>query len=193
MAEAAKRLHTFEEYLAQEEASLEKHEFYQGHILAMAGGTIRHAWLASQVTFALVSQLGRGPCRVFSSDLRVRVLETGLSTYPDLSVVCGAIEGDPLDRHAILNPSVLVEVLSPGSERYDRGEKFDHYQKIPSLQDYVLVSTETRKIEVFHRSADGSWRYTRAGPGERARLDSLGLALDVDELYRDAPEVEPAP
>lgn len=191
MAEPAVRLFSVAEYLAQEQASLEKHEYFEGHILAMAGGTARHAYLISQTNILVGLGLRRGPCAIYSADLRVRVQESGLLTYPDLSVVCGALSYDPEDRHAITNPTVLFEVLSPSTERYDRGEKFHHYQKIPTLRDYVLVSSQEPLIEVYHRLADGAWRYTAFGPGELARVDSVGLSLPVGELYEGAPEDPP--
>jgi Uma2 family endonuclease len=191
MAEAALRLHSFAEYLALEEASLEKNEYFDGQILAMSWGTPAHYWMALQVGAELKQALRGKPCAAFNTDLRVRVLATGLCTYPDLSVICGPLSFDPDDRNTVTNPTVLVEVLSPSTERYDRGEKFEHYQKIPSLQDYVLVSVQTQKVEVFGRNADGSWRYTRSGPGEVAQVPSVGVALSVDALYDGMPVDRP--
>ena len=123
--------------------------------------------------------------------LRVRVLATGLCTYPDLSIICGPLARDPEDRNTVTNPTVLVEVLSPSTELYDRGQKFEHYQKIPSLQDYVLVSVQMAKIEVYSRNHDGSWRYTLSGPGEVAQIPSVGVTLQVDALYEGIPEAPP--
>lgn len=188
MAVPALRLYSFEDYIALEELSEEKNEYFDGHILAMAGGTPRHSRLASRVNFHLERQFEKGPCATYTSDLRVRVQATGLATYPDLSVVCGPLLRDPSNKNTALNPTVLVEVLSPKTERYDRGEKFDHYQQIPSLKEYVLVSTRTEKVEVFHRNDDGSWRYTRAGSGEIARIEAIGATLSVDDLYEGIPE-----
>ncbi|WP_437548332.1 Uma2 family endonuclease [Sorangium sp. So ce367] len=183
---------TYAEYLEQERASPTKREFLGGEIFDMAGGTPEHARLAARVTVALGAQLGRRPCEVFSSDLRVRVRATDLATYPDVSVVCGPIARDPEDRDAVVNPLVLVEVLSDSSEAYDRGEKFAHYRRIPSLREYVLVSQAHRRIEVFRRNEDGTWTLYEAGPGERARLASIDALLDVDEVYRGALEASAA-
>ncbi|WP_437718792.1 Uma2 family endonuclease [Sorangium sp. So ce448] len=196
MNEPARRIvWTYAEYLAQERASPTKHEFLNGEIFAMAGGTPEHARRCASVGAELWAHLRGRPCAVYSSHLRVRVQATGLSTYPDVSVVCGRLERDLEDEDAALNPIVLVEVLSESSEAYDRGQKFAHYRRIPSLREYVLVSQREQRIEVFHRNDDGSWTLREAHAGEGARLETIGCALSVDEVYRDplaqaAPEVE---
>ncbi|AUX20072.1 hypothetical protein SOCEGT47_005350 [Sorangium cellulosum] len=176
---------TYAEYLEQERASPTKHEFLNGEIFAMAGGTPEHARLCMSVGAELRAHLRGRPCAVYSSDLRVRVQATGLSTYPDVSVVCGKLERDPDDKDAALNPIVLVEVLSDSSEAYDRGEKFAHYRRIPSLREYVLVSQHEPRIEVFHRNEDGSWTLREARAGAGAHLEAIGCPLSVDEVYRD--------
>ncbi|WP_437306843.1 Uma2 family endonuclease [Sorangium sp. So ce388] len=185
-APARKLSFTYAEYLEQERASPTKHEFLAGEIFDMAGGTPEHARLAANVMAELRPALRERPCAVFSSDLRVRVRETGLATYPDVSVVCGQLARDPEDKDAVVNPLVLVEVLSDSTEGYDRGEKFAHYRRIPSLKEYVLVSQSHRRIEVFRRNEDNTWTLHEAGPGERARLASIDGALAVDEIYRGA-------
>jgi len=174
--------YSYAEYLALAETSTVKLEFLDGQIYAMAGGTPEHGALAIQ----LVAGIGKGSCRVFSSDVRVRVEETGLGTYPDVSVVFGSRRHDPDDPHAIVNPVVIVEVTSKSTAAYDRGEKFDLYRRILSLEEYVLVSHDTRAIEVRRRSPDGSWASSVAGPGGRAALASLGCGLDVDIIYDGA-------
>jgi Uma2 family endonuclease len=117
--------------------------------------------------------------------VRVRVLATGLATYPDVSVVCGPVERDPDDRHTVTNPVVVVEVLSPSTAAYDRGEKFEHYRKAASLREYVLIDSLGVSVEVRSRRPDGTWATQAAGPGQRAPLPSLGFDLEVDALYRD--------
>ena len=191
MAEAALRRYSFHEYIAEEEASEEKHAFFDGQILAMAGGSMRHSRLGLRAGSLLDRQLENSTCRTYNSELRVRVLATGLATYPDLSVICGPPVRDPANRPTAVNPILLVEVLSPRTERYDRDEKFDHYQQLPTLKEYVLISTRQEKVEVFHRNEDGSWRYTRSGPGEIAHLGAIGATLVLEELYRDLPDDEP--
>jgi Uma2 family endonuclease len=123
--------------------------------------------------------------------LRIRVLETGLATHPDVSVICGTLERDPADWNTATNPIVIVEVLSPSTERYDREEKVAHYRRIPSLANYVLISQEEQRLEVFSRNEDGSWtlRETRSGA---ANLLAIGCAVPVDDVYRD-PLKHPAP
>ncbi|WP_437978745.1 Uma2 family endonuclease [Sorangium sp. So ce295] len=186
MNEAARRIvWTCAEYLEQERASPTRHEFLNGEIFAMTGGTPEHARLCLSVGAELRAQLRGRPCAVYSADLRVRVQATGLATYPDVSVVCGRLERDLADNDAALNPIVLVEVLSESSEAYDRGQKFAHYRRIPSLREYVLVSQHEQRIEVFHRNEDDSWTLREARAGEGVHLEAIGCALSVDEVYRD--------
>ncbi len=165
---------TPEEYLAFENASAEKHEYVNGGIYAKSGGTPGHARVIFNTARALAS--------AFVSDLRLRVLETDLYTYPDVALVCGRLERDPRDSTAVLNPSVLAEVLSPSTERYDRGAKFAHYRHIPSLRHYVLVDLEKKTVEVHTRNDDGTW--TGDYPeGAGATFGILGKRLPADELW----------
>ena len=177
--------HTRAEYAAFERSSNVKHEFLDGVIYAMAGGTPEHAAVAMNVGALLNVALRTKPCRVYSSDLRIRVKDTGLETYPDVSVVCGGAERDPADDLAVTNPVVLVEVLSPSTEAYDRGEKLRHYRAIASLREVVLVDHREKLVEVHRREDDGSWTRHEAGPGGVVNLLSLGCELSVDEVYRD--------
>ena len=160
-----------------------RHEFLNGEVWAMAGGTPEHSALAAAVITQLGALLRGKPCRTYSADLRVRVVETGLSTYPDVSVVCGQLETAPDDRDAVTNPIVLVEVLSESTEGYDRGAKAAHYRRIPSLREYVLVSQAEPRIEVHRRAESGRWELLEARPGETIELASLGARLDVAALY----------
>jgi Uma2 family endonuclease len=177
--------YTYSEYLALEQASNVKHEFHQGEIYAMAGGTPEHAALAGNVIALLSVQLRDKPCRVYTSDLRVRVLATGLATYPDVTVVCGTREIDPEDANTVINPIVLVEVLSPRTADYDRIEKRENYKQIPSLRDVVLVDHQERLVEVWTRDEEGRWTRTEARAGKSAAVRSIGVDLSVDEVYRD--------
>lgn len=173
------------EYRSLERSSNVKHEFLEGVIYAMAGGSPEHAAIAVNVSTSLSVALRDRPCRVHSSDLRIHVLDTGLETYPDVSVVCGRIEVDAADGHAVTNPILIVEITSPSTEDYDRGEKREHYQRIPSLQEVVLVSHREKLVEVHRRDRDGGWTRHEAGPGGAIRLESVGCELAVDEVYRD--------
>jgi len=178
--------YTYADYLALEQASNVKHEFLDGEIYAMAGGTPTHAALAAVVSSVLHQQLRGGPCRVFSSDLRVRVLATGLATYPDVTVICGELEVDPENRDTAVNPRVVVEVLSDSTEKYDRGVKLQHYRQIPSLGAVVLVWQHERRIEVWERAADETWAAHASVAGETARIATIAATLAVDEIYDDA-------
>ncbi len=174
---------TWDQYVLLEESSNVKHEFLEGEIYAMAGGSPEHAAIAANLISLLHRQLGRGPCRVFTSDLRVRVEETGLGTYPDVSVVCGEPQRDAQDRNTVVNPVVLVEVLSDSTEGYDRGEKAEHYRRIPSLRELVVVSHRERLVELYRRGADGLWTRTEGRPGTVLKLESLEASLEVDDVY----------
>ena len=181
---APQRRYSYSEYLELEASSDARYEFFDGAVYAMSGGSPDHSRLAANLIQILGAQLRGKPCQAFTSDLRVRVLETGLATHPDVSVVCGALQRDPQDPNAITNPALIIEVLSPSTERYDREEKFSHYRRIESLQSYVLISQEEHRLEVFTRNADGSWtlRETRDGA---ANLPGLGCTLAVAEVYFD--------
>ncbi len=174
---------TYAEYLAAEATSEVRHEFLNGEVWAMAGGTPAHGALAAAVTGELHAALRGKPCRAFSSDVRVRIPETGLSTYPDVSVVCGRLETAPEDEDAITNPILLVEVLSDSTEAYDRGAKWAHYRRIPSLREYVLVSRAEPLVEVYRRTEAGRWELTDARAGESVEIASLGVRLDVSAVY----------
>lgn len=179
---------TYAAYVAFEAASDTKHEYVNGEVYAMAGGTIEHGALAMAVGTALSNALSGRPCRVLSSDVRVRVKSTGISTYPDVTVICVRAEVEPDDEHAVLNPTLIVEILSDSTEAYDRGAKAAHYRRIPSLREYVLVSQREPLIEVYRKNERGNWELVaEARHGERAQLTSCGAAVDlsVDEIYRD--------
>lgn len=177
---------TYAEYLLAEQSSETKHEYLRGEVYAMAGGTPTHAGLAMAVGVALSNALAERPCRVFSSDLRVRVEATDLSTYPDLTVVCGRFEGSATDPDAAINPVLIVEILSDSTEAYDRGEKFAHYRRIPSLREYVLVSQHRPRLEAYAQNDEGAWVLAEATAGETLELRSLpGVQLQTDAIYRD--------
>lgn len=173
------------EYVAAEAAAQARHEFLRGEVFAMAGGSLEHAALASALARDVGSALRGKPCRVFSADARVRIEATDMTTYPDLSVVCGELLRAPNDERAMLNPVVLFEVLSDSTEAYDRGAKASHYRHIPSLQEYVLVSQVEKRVEVQRRNAGGHWEIHEFGPGEDFTLNSLSIAISLDSLYDD--------
>jgi Uma2 family endonuclease len=174
---------TYAEYLVAEAVAHVRHEFLRGEVWEMAGGTPEHSALAAALIGELRSALRGKPCRVFTSDLRVRVPETDLATYPDVAVVCGQLETAADDKDAITNPIVLVEVLSDSTEAYDRGAKAAHYRRIASLREYLLVSQNEPRIEVHRRAESGRWELLDARPGETIELVSLGVRLDVAAVY----------
>jgi len=182
---APRHRHTWQDYLDVEEMSDVRHEFLDGEIYAMAGGTPQHAALAAALVVQLGQQLRGRPCRVYGSDLRVRVRETGLATYPDAAVVCDPVETDPASPTHVTNPRALFEVLSPSTEEYDRGEKRLHYQKLSSLEEYVLLAQDRRRAEVWKRGT-GGWAETVVGPGHAVALESIDCKLNLDELYEEA-------
>jgi Uma2 family endonuclease len=183
--------YTWAEYLAVERDSNLKHEYLDGQIYAMAGGTPDHAALQATLPSLLFAQIRAGRCRAMGPDLRVRVVATGLATYPDLTIVCGPRDLDPEDKNTVTNPTLIAEVLSPSTAHYDRTEKFAHYKRIPSLRQYVLVSQDTRQVEVWTRDGEASWTPVVSTDGDVADLASIGARLDVRELYESAAEGAP--
>jgi Uma2 family endonuclease len=191
MSAPAHRWIDWKTYLELEAESNLKHEYRDGEMIAMGGGTPQHAALAASVARELGVQLRGGPCLVYSSDLKVRVRATGLCTYPDVSIICGKRELDPDSRVVVVNPTVLIEVLSDSTEAYDRGEKYENYRRINSLREYVLVSHREELIEVFRREENGRWLRTEARTNATARLQSIQVELSVNNVYEGIALHEP--
>jgi Uma2 family endonuclease len=185
------------DYLVWEERSGGKHEFYRGEVFAMAGASPRHNRIATNIVALLHRLLEGGPCEVFGSDQRIRIDAVDLSTYPDVSVICGGVTVDPVDRHAATNPRVLIEVLSLSTENYDRGRKFEFYQHLTSLAEYVVVYQDEPKVIHYVRQDDGRWTYTLlVGESETLRLEAIGCELPFASIYRNVafgPETDDAP
>ena len=193
MGEAARKLHlSYDDYLALERETDLRHEYLDGEAWAMAGGTPRHAVVKSNLTGLLWNRLRGRPCRAVDADLKIAIPDTGLYTYPDLSVICGALERSAQDRNAVVNPTVLFEVLSPSTEGWDRGGKFAHYRRIPTLQHFVLVSVDLSRVELYTRTPDGRWLLSEHGPGDEVPLSAVDIAFPVDALYEGLPEEDPA-
>ena len=183
MSTARRLHHSYEEYLNLLRQNDAKLEFCEGEIFAMAGGTLTHAELGGALIALLRTALA-GQCRIFSSDAKVRIEATDLSTFPDGSVVCGSPQTSPIDKNAIVNPSLLFEVTSRSTEDYDRGEKLSHYKQLPSLQAVLIVSHRRPRITVVARDGD-RWREEEFRAGEELTLTQPKLRLAVDEIYRD--------
>jgi Uma2 family endonuclease len=174
--------YTFREYLQLEEFSNVKHEYFNGEIYAIAGGTLEHAALSAAIISSLSAKLQAGTCRVFTSDLRVRVLATGLAAYPDVTVVCGEPQRDPEDNSTVVNPKVLVEVLSDSTAKYDRGEKLEQYKKIESLQAVLLFSQTSHRVELHERTELG-FRTEIIADDQPLKLACLGVELGLSTIY----------
>ena len=173
---------TDEEYLAFERTSEEKHEFLAGELFAMSGAKKAHNLVTANLIRLLGNLLLERPCLVFPADMKTHIPSTGLYAYPDVTVVCGEPVFQDESEDVLLNPKLIVEVLSDSAESYDRGEKFEAYQTIESLQDYVLVSPKKARIDCFTRRADG-WLLRSFGAGERMVIESLECELAVDDVY----------
>lgn len=184
MSTTARRLHyTYAQYVAVEEESSIRHEYLDGEIYAMAGGSPDHAALAATIIRLLGSQLPRG-CRAFTSDLRVRISSSGLSTYPDVAVVCGRTERAADDVLAVTNPVLLVEITSDSTEDYDRGEKLRHYMQLQSVREILMVSHREPRL-TLHQRTDADWISVEVRGGQELTLPSVTARLAVDEVYRD--------
>lgn len=175
---------TPEQYLEIERKSEFKSEYYAGEMFAMSGGTLAHSAIAMSLGGSLATQLRGRPCRALSSDMRVLVSPTGLYTYPDVTVVCAEPQLLDSTRDTLLNPTLVVEVLSPSSEAYDRGRKFEHYRSIESLRQYLLVASDRVHLDLFTRQSGGQWLLTSASAlEEKVELESIGCSLLVGDVY----------
>lgn len=181
-----KTRHSVSEYLRMERDSLEKHEFDDGEILAMAGATPKHVRIASNLIGELHSRLKSKPCQPYGSDLRIAMMPGRRHAYPDISIICGPLDFDPADerRETATNARAIVEVLSPSTERYDRTRKFDAYRRMETFQEYVLVAQDIPRIETFFRQADGTWAFDAfSGIEAVTKLRSIEVNLPLAEVY----------
>ena len=175
-----------EEYLAMEELTETRHELINGVVEAMSGNTYSHLRIVRNLLAQLDGRLQGGPCEIFCNDLRVKVELTDDYFYPDLVGVCGTPVFDRLSHITLLNPRMLIEVLSPSTEAYDRGQKFLHYQQIPTLCEYVLVSQGAARVELFTRGESSAWTYkVFAGPGATITFASVDCTVPLADIYRD--------
>jgi Uma2 family endonuclease len=187
---------TPEEYLEIERAAEFKNDYYDGHMYAMSGGSLRHAVVIANLSRALGNALEKSPCTVAATELRLRVGSGRLYTYPDVVIFSGAAKLADQNEDVLLNPTVITEVLSPSTERYDRGVTSTQYRTIESLQEYALVSQTEPRIELFHRQAGGQWLFTEfVGLDAFCRFESLDCAIALAVVYRNISfdDQEPAP
>jgi Uma2 family endonuclease len=168
------------EYLAFERASDTKHEYIDGHVYAMTGGSPAHSLISSYTGNSLMNQLQGQPCAVYNSDVKIKANRDYV--YADVSVVCG--EPQYKDKDILLNPIVVIEVLSPSTEQYDRGRKFHQYRQLESLQEYLLIAQNSPHIERYLRQSDGTWLYADAiGLDTSLELPSIGCTLALADVY----------
>ncbi len=180
-----------EEYLERERRAEYKSEYFAGEIVAMAGAKRRHNLVSNNVTISLGTQLRDSPCEVYSNDMRVQADGEKQYSYPDIVVVCGEPKFRDRREDTLLNPTVVVEVLSPSTESRDRGEKFLRYRQIESLTDYLLIAQNERRVEQFTKQSDGSWRLTETVDAGELRLESVGCTLALNDIYNKV-KIEPA-
>ena len=184
---------TAREYLAIENRAEFRSEFFNGEMFAMSGASPRHNVIRENLSGEIFARLKGGPCRAVSSNQRVLVDRTGLYTYPDLLIVCGPFELDPENSHTITNPTAIVEVLSPSTEKYDRGAKFRNYQQIPSLKEYVLVAQDEAVIDRYVRLSDGSWGLVSfVGLDATLAFATVPVQIPLTDIYAGVSFDEPA-
>jgi Uma2 family endonuclease len=185
MVAPQRKVVTYAEYMALAELSDVKLEYVDGEVVAMSGGTIEHGRLISRITTLLGNALNGRRCIALPSDVRVRIRAAARATYPDVFVVCDDIRRDDEDRFAVINPTVIVEVLSRSTESSDRGDKFAAYRRLASLREYVMVSQLERRVDV-HRRDGRRWQLEEHFTGERVGFAAIDVELAVDDIYVDA-------
>jgi Uma2 family endonuclease len=185
MIAARERLPKFtpEEYFAWEEQQLERHEYIDGEVYAMSGGTQNHSDIALNFGSLLKNHMRGSGCKTFNSDLRIKIFESNKYVYPDLSVTCD--NRDKSTPQYITHPCLIVEVLSPSTEAYDRGDKFRMYRRNPSLRDYVLVHTDKIAIDLYRKDEAGNWNIINYEAGDAIELRSINLTYSIEQIYED--------
>ena len=175
---------TPEEYLELERKAELKSEYIDGEMFAMSGATREHTKIVANISAELTNQFMDRPCEVYPLDMRTKVSPAGLYTYPDIAAVCGEPEFEDAHLDTLLNPNLIIEVLSDSTESYDRGKKFAHYRTIHSLREYVLVSQNECRIERFSRQDDGNWLYSEStDPDGSVELTSVACRLSLSRVY----------
>ncbi len=184
MASLPKTYITSEEYLALDRKADVKSEYYAGQIIAFAGASKRHNLIVANVLAGIHRQLIDRPCNVYPSDMRIRISKTGMYAYPDVVVTCGEEQFADENSDILLNPIVLIEVLSESTANYDRGDKFEHYRRIESLREYILVFQELHRVDQYVRQNDTQWLLTEFHtPKDIIKLNSITCELAVKEIY----------
>ena len=171
------------EYLSFEREAEIKHEYIDGHVYAMSGGSANHSLIAFATGFALFNKIRSRDCKVYNSDMKVKVTAK-LYTYPDVTIVCGQPQFEKGDDQTLLNPTVIIEILSPSTEKYDRGEKFARYRQLASLQEYLMIAQDKMGIEQYVRQPNNTWVLATVEQADQIlELPSLGCTLSVADVY----------
>ena len=185
--------YTIEEYLQMEDTSAEKHEYYQGEIFAMSGAKVQHNMISLNIAIALGNKLKGKTCKPFNSDQRIYVEKNSLFTYPDISIVCGDPETRNNDELNLVNPTVIIEVLSSSTKNYDRGEKFKLYRDIPTLKEYILVDSESINVEAFYINDTGHWELTEYKNIEDTLfIKAIQSSFQLSEIYEGTKLMNPS-
>ncbi|MEL6653861.1 MAG: Uma2 family endonuclease [Bacteroidota bacterium] len=193
MTQVAVAKYDYEAYLAVEKEPGNKYEYHNGMITAMAGGTPEHGMITMNIGRALGNALEKEPCSVLSSDVKVRIEVSNRTFYPDVSVVCGEIQKSERDVNAIINPKLIVEVLSESTASFDLGEKFAHYRKLTSLEQYIIISQESPLVHTYYRTQDGTWEIqTFAEAKEKIELKSIRATIEMADIYRRVSGIDPS-
>jgi Uma2 family endonuclease len=179
-----KKFYTIPEYLEMENAATEKHEYYKGEIFAMSGAGARHNIISVNMLIALGISLKGKNWRPYGSDMRIHIPENTLFTYPDISIICGEVITSKEDENSATQPVVIIEILSPSTKNYDRGEKFMLYRAIPALKEYILVDAESIHVEHFAINKEGLWQLKEYNkPPEEISIEALGISLPLTDVY----------
>jgi Uma2 family endonuclease len=175
---------TVEEYLHLEKQSSQKYEFYKGEVFAMSGASARHNIISKNLMRDLGNALKGHPCQPYGSDFRVHIPENTLYTYPDISIVCGDIISSEADEESFLHPTIIIEILSPSTKNYDRGEKFKLYRDIPTLKEYILVDSESINIEAWRINEKNKWELHEYNTlNQQLHLPTLSLTIPLTDVY----------
>ncbi|ARS40568.1 hypothetical protein CA265_13220 [Sphingobacteriaceae bacterium GW460-11-11-14-LB5] len=179
-----KRHYTIEEYLEMEKASTVKHEYFQGEIFAMSGASENHNWIFTNIFLAVGSKLKGKSCYIFGSDMRMNIPENGLFTYPDISIYCNGLKHSEFDEDTSISPTVIIEILSPSTKNYDRGKKFKLYKDIPSLQEYIMIDSESVLVEAYYMNDEQNWILNKHEEiSDRLILASMGFDVALSDIY----------
>jgi Uma2 family endonuclease len=186
MAQTALHYVSANEFLQAERSAKEKHELHQGHVVAMAGASLAHNEIVANLIGNIKTHLKGRPCRIYPSDLRVAVATTDSFTYPDASIVCGKPKMLDSTFDTLVNPAVLIEVMSTSTEQYDRGTKFFYYMQIPSLKEYILISSTTKFAQTAIRQQDGSWKFEEVTSGDAfLPIQTIEYKISMEEIYEN--------